>query len=215
MLDRYGFTLNCGHPTGRSLYSHKVPKAAVSNCKKIDLYTRSTVQEHRRITSSRRSNRRHKQCREWRVVTLREANQEQHVPKDLADEALTANRTLDGTTRCLLGLVIIQSFHPMLDVFPKRPGDITWAEFLTAFVGGLWLANIAVLWRTTLKERSRCCTAVDAESVPRLVDLNLTFPARVATAHRQRSRPHSEVFGSGASRPALRIASQACQSSVW
>ena len=80
----------------------------------------------------------------------------QCVPKDLADEALTlfrlaASCTLHGATLCLLGLVIIQSFHPMADVFPKRPGDITRAEFLTAVVGGLWLANLAVLWRTTTR----------------------------------------------------------------
>src|SRR5262249_2132373 len=73
----------------------------------------------------------------------------QYLPKDLADEALTlfrlaASCTLHGTTVCLLGLVIIQAFHPMPDVFPKRPGDITWAEFLTAVVGGLWLANLAL-----------------------------------------------------------------------
>ena len=80
----------------------------------------------------------------------------QCVPKDVADEALTlfrlaASCTLHGATLCLLGLVIIQSFHPMPDVFPKRPGDITRAEFLTAVVGGLWLANLAVLWRTTTR----------------------------------------------------------------
>ena len=33
----------------------------------------------------------------------------------------------------------------------ERPGDITWAEFLTAVVGGLWLASLAVLWRTTTR----------------------------------------------------------------
>jgi hypothetical protein len=80
----------------------------------------------------------------------------QYVPKDLAGEALTlfrlaASCTLHGTTLCVLGLVIIQCFHPMPDVFPKRPGDITWAEFLTAVVGGLWVANLAVLWRTTTR----------------------------------------------------------------
>ena len=77
----------------------------------------------------------------------------EYVPKDLADEALSLFRlaaicTLRGTMLCLFGLVIFKSFHPMPDVFPKQPGDITWAEFLTAVVGGLWLANLAVLWRT-------------------------------------------------------------------
>jgi hypothetical protein len=78
----------------------------------------------------------------------------QYVPKDLADEALSlfrlaASCALHGTTLCLLGLVIFQSFHPMPDVFPKQPGDVTWAELLTAVAAGLWLANLAVLWRTT------------------------------------------------------------------
>jgi hypothetical protein len=27
---------------------------------------------------------------------------------------------------------VIQDFHPMPHVFPKRPGDVTWGEFLTA-----------------------------------------------------------------------------------
>ena len=80
----------------------------------------------------------------------------QYVPKDLAGEALTlfrlaASCALHGTTVCLLGLVIFQIFHPMPDVFPKQPGDVTWAEFLTAVAGGLWLANLAVLWHTTAR----------------------------------------------------------------
>src|SRR5262245_49055807 len=78
----------------------------------------------------------------------------QNVPKHLADEALTlfrlaASCALHGTTVCLFGLLILQVFHPIPDVFPKRPGDVTGAEFLTAVTGGLWLANLAVLWRTT------------------------------------------------------------------
>jgi hypothetical protein len=80
----------------------------------------------------------------------------QYVPRDVADEALclfrlAASCTLHGTTLCLLGLVIFQSVHPMPDLIPKRPGDVTWAEFLTAVTGGLWLANLAVLWRTTAR----------------------------------------------------------------
>jgi len=76
----------------------------------------------------------------------------QNFPKPVADEALTLFRlasscTLHGTTVCLLGLLIIQAFHPVPDLFPKQPGDVTWAEFLTAVAGGLWLANFAVLWR--------------------------------------------------------------------
>ena len=64
---------------------------------------------------------------------------------------LAASCTLHGTTLCLLGLVMFQSFHSMPDVFPKQPGDVTWTEFLTAVAGGLWLANLAILWRTTAR----------------------------------------------------------------
>jgi hypothetical protein len=53
-----------------------------------------------------------------------------------------------GTTAGLLGLVVIQHFYPMPDVFPGRPEEIARAEFLTAVAVGLWLANLAVLWRS-------------------------------------------------------------------
>ena len=74
----------------------------------------------------------------------------------LADEALAVLRlaarcVLHGTTACLLGLLIIQAFDPLPDLFPKQPGDVTWAEFLTAFSCGLLLANLAVLWRATTR----------------------------------------------------------------
>ena len=46
---------------------------------------------------------------------------------------------------------IFQAFHPLPDIFPKRPGDVTWAEFLTAVAGGLLFANLAVLGRTTTR----------------------------------------------------------------
>ena len=74
----------------------------------------------------------------------------------LADEAfavlrLAARCTLHGTTACLLALLIFQAFHPLPDIFPKRPGDVTWAEFLTAVAGGLLFANLAVLGRTTTR----------------------------------------------------------------
>jgi hypothetical protein len=48
-------------------------------------------------------------------------------------------------------LLIIQAFHPMPDVSPKRLEDMTGGEILTAVAGGLWLANLAVLWRTTTR----------------------------------------------------------------
>jgi hypothetical protein len=78
----------------------------------------------------------------------------QKVPKHLSEEALTlfglaASSAFLGTTACLLGLV----FYPMPNVFPGRPGEIAPAEFLTAVAGGLWLANLAVLWRTTMNCR--------------------------------------------------------------
>jgi hypothetical protein len=76
----------------------------------------------------------------------------QKVPKHLGEEALTlfglaASSAFLGTTACLLGLV----FYPMPNVFPGRPGEIAPAEFLTAIAGGLWLANLALLWRTTTR----------------------------------------------------------------
>jgi len=80
----------------------------------------------------------------------------QNVPKQVTDEALTllrlaASRTLHGATACLFGLFIIQAFHPMPDLSPNGLGDVTLAEILTALTGGLWLANLAVLWRTTTR----------------------------------------------------------------
>jgi len=80
----------------------------------------------------------------------------QSVPKHITDEALTllrlaASCTLYGIAGCLMGLLIIQAFHPMPDLFPKRPGDVTGAEFLIAIAGGLWLTNLAVHWRTTTR----------------------------------------------------------------
>jgi hypothetical protein len=73
------------------------------------------------------------------------------IQHTLFDRFDLAGCTFHGTTACLFGLVIIQHFHPMPDVFPGRPGDIAPAEFLTAVAGGLWLANLAVLWRTTTR----------------------------------------------------------------
>jgi hypothetical protein len=64
---------------------------------------------------------------------------------------LAARCTIHGTTACLLGLLIVQVFHPLPEIFPKRPGDVTWAEFLTAVAGGILLANLAVIGRTTMR----------------------------------------------------------------
>jgi len=76
----------------------------------------------------------------------------QKVAKHLGDEALTlfglaTSSAFLGTTACLLGL----AFYPMPNVFPGRPGEIAPAEFLIAVAGGVWLANLAVLWRTTAR----------------------------------------------------------------
>jgi hypothetical protein len=85
------------------------------------------------------------------LLWLSQNNPEHIVDETLSLVRLAASCTLHGTTVCLLGLLIIQALHPMPDVFPKQPGDVTWAEFLTAVTCGLWLANLAVLWRTTTR----------------------------------------------------------------
>jgi hypothetical protein len=88
--------------------------------------------------------------RPWLVsfrTVVRRAHQRlgQYVPEEaLTLLRLAAGCTYLGTTACLLGLV----FYPMPDVFPGRPGEIAPAEFLTAVAAGLWLANLAVLWRS-------------------------------------------------------------------
>jgi len=76
--------------------------------------------------------------------------------KHFSDEAFAVLRlaaicTLRGSAACLFGLMIIQAFQPMPDLFPKGLGDVSLAEILTAVAGGLWLANLAVLWRTTTR----------------------------------------------------------------
>ncbi len=53
----------------------------------------------------------------------------QAAPKGLAGEAaavlrLAAGWALHGTVLCHLGLQIAQAYHPILDVFPKQPGDV-------------------------------------------------------------------------------------------
>jgi hypothetical protein len=80
----------------------------------------------------------------------------QNFNKRIADEDLTllrlaASCALHGTTICFFGMLIIQVLHPMPDVFPKRPEDVAWPELMTAVAGGLWLANLAVLWRTATR----------------------------------------------------------------
>ena len=74
----------------------------------------------------------------------------------LAEEAFAVLRlagscTLYGASACLFGLLVFQAFHPLPDIFPKRPGDVTWAEVFTAITGGLLIANLAVLGRTTMR----------------------------------------------------------------
>jgi hypothetical protein len=48
-------------------------------------------------------------------------------------------------------MMIFQVFHPIPDVFPMQPGDVTLADSLTSVAGGLLLANFAVLWRATTR----------------------------------------------------------------
>jgi hypothetical protein len=59
------------------------------------------------------------------IVTRAPRRLGQNVPKSMADEALillrlAASYGLRGTVACLFGLLIIQTFHPMPDVFPER-----------------------------------------------------------------------------------------------
>ena len=51
-----------------------------------------------------------------------------------------------------MALFILEIFYPMRNVFPKRPGEVTWAELATAAVGGLIWTNLVVLWRTMVGE---------------------------------------------------------------
>jgi hypothetical protein len=44
-------------------------------------------------------------------------------------------------------------FHPIPDVFPMQPGDVTLADFLTSVAGGLLLANSVSLQRRSLLSR--------------------------------------------------------------
>jgi hypothetical protein len=87
----------------------------------------------------------------------------QGAPQGLAAEAATVLRlagvwALNGTVFCHLALQIALAFHPMPDVFPRQPGQASWAGLVTAATGGLLLANLAVLWRT-MTRRPRACAA--------------------------------------------------------
>jgi hypothetical protein len=62
--------------------------------------------------------------------------------------ALCGSNLLVGFAVAQMALFILEIFHPMPDVFPKRPGGVTWAELATAAVGGLIWTNLVVLWRT-------------------------------------------------------------------
>jgi hypothetical protein len=64
---------------------------------------------------------------------------------------LTAACTFHGTVACLCGLLIFQDFHPLADVFPMRPADVTWADLVPSVACGLLLANLPVLWRVTTR----------------------------------------------------------------
>ena len=62
--------------------------------------------------------------------------------------ALCGSNLLHGFAVALMALFIVEIFYPMPDMFPKRPGEVTWAELATAAVGGLIWTNLVVLWRT-------------------------------------------------------------------
>ena len=62
--------------------------------------------------------------------------------------ALCRSHLLLGFAVAQMALFILEIFYPMPDVFPKQPGEVTWAELATAAVGGLIWTNLVVLWRT-------------------------------------------------------------------
>lgn len=62
--------------------------------------------------------------------------------------ALCASNLVHGSGVTLMVLFVLEIYHPMPDVFPKRSSQMTWAELGTAGLGGLIWTNLVVLWRT-------------------------------------------------------------------
>jgi hypothetical protein len=58
---------------------------------------------------------------------------------------------LHGTTVCWFLVGLLHAFYPHLFARPPGPYHPTSAELLIAATGGLLLANLAVLWRTTTR----------------------------------------------------------------
>lgn len=78
------------------------------------------------------------------------------IPRRLADEArtvirLAAGGALHGTTACMIGLGLLHSFYP--DMIPRPPHEynLTLPELGIAALGGLLIANLALLVRTTVR----------------------------------------------------------------
>jgi hypothetical protein len=78
------------------------------------------------------------------------------IPRSLANEArtviqLAAGSVLHGTTACMIGLGVLHNFHPGLIPRPPHEYNLTLPELGIAALGGLLIANLAVLVRTTIR----------------------------------------------------------------
>jgi hypothetical protein len=80
------------------------------------------------------------------------------IPRRLTDEAravirLAAGSALHGTTACGIGVGLLHSFYP--DIIPRPPHEynLTLPEIGIAALGGLLIANLAVLVRSIVRVR--------------------------------------------------------------
>jgi hypothetical protein len=78
------------------------------------------------------------------------------LPERLVAEAalilrMVAGSALHGTTVCMVALGIFLAHHPLPEIFPKPPGEVTGLEMLAGLCGGLLIANLAVIVRTMVR----------------------------------------------------------------
>jgi hypothetical protein len=79
-------------------------------------------------------------------------------PKSVADEArtviqLAASGALHGTTVCMIGVGVLHNFYPDLIPRPPHEYNLSLPELGIAALGGLLIANLAVLVRTMTRLR--------------------------------------------------------------